>query len=162
MKNLMKDNILRNFDAHTSGLRTILVLLFGMLLLAGCSGPEESSRELTAEESAALEQRVRDRWAAMADHDFARVYDFTTPNYRRIFTKDMFVNKFSYAVDWELTGVEVINYDSRAAVASVVARVMTRSTKLTEYAASGFGVVPRDLREQWIFIDGEWWYSANQ
>ena len=154
--------MLANLWQFAGRLRTVLVLSVCALALAACSGAEDAGRELTPEEVAALEQRVGERWSAMADHDFGRVYDFMTPNYRRIFTKDMFVNKFSYAVDWELTGVEVINYDSRAAVASVVARVMTRSTKLTEYAASGFGVVPRDLREQWIFIDGEWWYSANQ
>ena len=145
-----------------SKFRSLLVALLLPILLMACAPGEEPARELTPEETAALEQRVRERWDAMADHDFERVYEFTTPNYRSIFSKDMFVNKFSYAVDWELTGVEVVNYDSRAAVASVVARVMTRSTKLTKYTASGYGVVPRDLREQWILVDGEWWYSANK
>lgn len=134
-----------------------LILVLAVLVLGGCG----AGRELTPEQQAALEQRVRERWELMARRDFAQVYEYMTPEYRRIFPKELFVHKFSYAVDWELTGIEVVNYDARAAVASVVARVMTRSTKLTKSTAMGFGAVPRDLREQWMLIDGEWWYSAN-
>jgi hypothetical protein len=104
---------------------------------------------------------VGDRWSAMADHDFARVYDFMTPNYRGIFTKDMFVNKFSYAVDWELTDVDVVNYDARAAVASVAVRVMSKPTKQTSVASIALGALPMNLTEKWFFVDGEWWHSAK-
>jgi hypothetical protein len=73
----------------------------------------------------------------------------------------MFVKKFSYAVNRELTGVEVTNYDARAAVASVAVRVMSSPAKLTSAASIAIGAVPVTINERWMFIDGEWWHSAN-
>jgi hypothetical protein len=65
-------------------------------------------------------------------------------------------------VDWELTGVEVLNYDAVAAVASVAVRVMSEPTKRTSTASFELGAVPVTFHEKWLFIDGEWWHSANQ
>ena len=93
--------------------------------------------------------------------DFSKAYEFETPNYRGIFSKSLYVNKFSYAVDWELTDVEVVNYDARAAVASVVVRVMSKPTKQTSVASIALGALPMNLTEKWIFVDGEWWHSAK-
>ncbi len=149
--------MLKRYSRCLTAIVPALLLILAASLFGGCA----ADKELTDEQVAALEQRVRERWARMAEHDFAGAWEYMTPEYRRIIPKELFVHKFSYALEWELTGVEVVHYDARAAVASVVARVMTRSTKLTKSTAMGFGAVPRDLREQWMLIDGEWWYSAN-
>ena len=97
----------------------------------------------------------------MSDRDFEKAWDYTTPAFRAIFPKQLYVKKFSYAVEWELTAVEVVNYDASAAVASVVARVMSTPTKQTSSASVAIGTIPNNLRERWIFADGEWWFSAN-
>ena len=60
-----------------------------------------------------------------------------------------------------MTAVEVVNYDAAAAVASVAVRVMSRPTKLTSTASRAIGAVPVTINEQWMFIDGKWWHSAN-
>jgi hypothetical protein len=135
------------------------VLSLLALTLAGCSdnaGPSVDEPDLTR-----LEQRVRERWEAKIARDFDRVWEYSTPNYRRSFPKSMFALQFSYARDWELTSIEVVNYDGAAAVASVAVRVMSIPTKQTSAASIALGATQDYIREQWLFIDGEWWFSAS-
>ena len=134
-----------------------LFLIAWLVLATACSGPDE----LTPEQASALEQRDRDRWQAVIDRDFAAAWEYESPNYRSVFAKSMYKHQFSYGVEWELTGVEVVHYDAPAAVSSVVARVMTKSTKPTSAASKAIGAKPLSIREKWILIDGEWWHSVN-
>jgi hypothetical protein len=73
----------------------------------------------------------------------------------------LYAKKFSYAVDLQLTGVEVVTYDSDAAVASVVVRVMSKPTKQTSTASMLIGATPRSLGEKWLFSQDQWWFSVN-
>jgi len=111
--------------------------------------------------SSQLEQRVRDRWQTLVDRDFEKTWQFSTPNFREVFPRHLYVRSFSYAVEWELTEVEIVNYDGGAAVASVAARVMSKPVKQTSRASRLIGAVPTTMSERWIFIDGQWWYGAN-
>jgi hypothetical protein len=72
----------------------------------------------------------------------------------------MYLNKFGYDVHWELTGVDVLYDDARAAVASVAVRVMSESTKQTTLA-SNIGPMADTVHEKWYYIDGEWWNSVK-
>jgi hypothetical protein len=38
---------------------------------------------------------------------------------------------------------------------------MSKPTKQTSTASILVGPIPNNLRERWIFADGEWWFSAN-
>ncbi|MEH6590828.1 MAG: hypothetical protein V7746_11245 [Halioglobus sp.] len=116
---------------------------------------------LSESDSAELISRVEQRWYALEDKDFGRAYEYTTPNYRRVFSKMLYINKFSYGVEWELTGVEVVNYDAPAAVASVAVRVMSKPAKQTSTASIAIGATPVTLREKWIKTEGEWWHIAK-
>jgi hypothetical protein len=136
------------------------VLSLLALTLGGCSdnaGPTANEPDLTR-----LEQRVRERWEAKIARDFDRVWEYSTPNYRRSFPKSMFALQFSYARDWELTSIEVVNYDGAAAVASVAVGVMSIPTKQTSAASIALGTIQDTIREQWLFIDGEWWYGTSK
>jgi hypothetical protein len=143
-------NMLYSFLRFSSGLRSAVLVLLTAGLLGACSAPEG----LDEEETARLEKRVAERWQTKIDRDFGATWEFATPEYRKNFPRDLYVQKFSYAVEWELTGVA-------AAVASVAARVMSKPTKLTSEASRAIGAVPRTIREKWILVDGQWWYSAN-
>ena len=160
METLININKYNRLCAFRRWLGAFPRLLVGALLVAiaaGCSDPDE----LSPQQTAALEQRVRERWQTIIDRDFDKTWEYSTPNYRSVFSKRMFAKNFSYGIDWELTGVEVLHYDGRAAVASVAARVMTKPTKPTNAASEAVGAMPITLREKWILIDGEWWHSAN-
>lgn len=137
-------------------------LLLSLVLLPGCAalGTENAPDKPTAEQVAQLEKRAEERWQAMIAKDFARVYDYSTPVFRSSFPKNLYVLKFSSLAEWELTGLEYVEYDARAAVASVAVRVMSKPSKQTQ-TASEYGAVPLTITEKWFLIDGQWWYSAN-
>jgi len=131
------------------------------LLVAACERGPEAPEKLTEAQRKALEARVEERWQARIAHDWGKAWEYSSPAYREVFPKHLYVKKFSYTADWELTGIEVLHYDGDAAVASVVARVMSKPTKQTSAAARALGAMPRELYERWILVDGEWWFSAN-
>jgi len=153
-KDNMLHHYLRNFRA--------LLLTFFVGVLSASPGWTDALDGLTPEQQAALEQRVRERWQAMIERDFGQVWEYSTPTFRGVFPKSMYVHNFSYAVDWELTSIEVVNYDAVAAVASVAVGVMSQSTKQVSSASRALGAVPITIREKWIFTDGEWWHSTNE
>jgi hypothetical protein len=127
------------------------------LLLGGCGKPET----LSEDQLAALEDRVYARWQTKMAREFDKTWEFSTPAYRAAFPQKLYRFGYSYAVEWELTGIEVLDYHADAAVASVAVRVMSKPTKLTSSASRAVGAVPVTFVEQWILIDGQWWYSAN-
>ena len=130
------------------------------VFLQACSLVDDPET-LSDKEKKELVDRVSERWYALEDKDFGAAYEYITPNYRRIFPKALYINKFSYGVDWELTGVEVINYDARAAVASVAVRVMSKPAKQTSVASLAIGATPTTIREKWLFTEGQWWHIAK-
>jgi len=126
-------------------------------LIAGCMQPDT----LTEEQVAALEDRVHARWETIGAGKFEMTWEFSTPAYREVFPRQLYPLRFSYAVESELTGIQVLDYDARAAVASVAVRVMSKPVKFTSSASRAVGAVPVKFTEKWILIDGEWWYSAS-
>ena len=151
-----KNNMLNDFSYNSHLLKKALLGLL-LVLLAGCI----NTGELTETQRFELDQRVRERWQALEQRDFKKAWEYSSPNYRAIFSKQLYAKKFSYAVEWELTGVEIVNYDSVAAVASVVVRVMSKPTKQTSSASLAIGAIPTTRSERWIFSEGQWWFSAN-
>lgn len=119
------------------------------------------AEELSQGEVSELEKRVRDRWTSISNGDYVDAYEFSTPVYRSVFPKDLYVLQFSYAVERELTEIEVVNYDADAAVASVMVRVMSKPVKQTSAASQAVGAVPVLMTERWMLIDDQWWFSAR-
>ncbi|MEQ8265298.1 hypothetical protein [Pseudohaliea sp.] len=137
-------------------LRGAVVALLVAVLAACAGGPR-----LTEERKAQLLERAEARWRALEQRDFDTAWTYTSPAYREVFPKALYRHKFSYMVDWQLTGVEFLTYDARAAVASVAARVMSKPVKHTSAASAAIGAVPSVIHERWVYVDGEWWFSAN-
>ena len=114
---------------------------------------------LSETQALALRRRVEEKWRAMERRDFGAVYEYTTPNYRKVFTKPMFLNKFGPGIRWELTGIRILHYDASAGIASVGVRVMTGPPEGSS-SAPGFSVTDT-VKEKWLLIDGEWWNNAK-
>ena len=143
--------------AQFSGVALRAALLTSLALLCACAaGPR-----WTEAQQAALEERVRARWATFEARDFGSTWEFNSPAYRAVFPRESYVQRFSYAVEWELTEIEVLNYDRHAAVASVVARVMSKPTKQTSSASVAIGSTASIIKERWVFVDDQWWFSVN-
>ncbi len=149
--------MLRSYIGQVGTRAAQLGLLCTLVLLTACAaGPR-----WTEAEQAALEERARQRWATLETRDFSATWEFNSPAYRAVFPRELYIQRFSYAVEWELTEIEVLHYDRHAAVASVVARVMSKPTKQTSSASVAIGATASVIRERWIYADGQWWFSAN-
>jgi hypothetical protein len=140
-----------------AGRRVSAVVLLGAVL-AGCAGQAGLSPALEAD----LVARVEARWRALEALDYATAYDFMSPAYRAVFTREMYLTQFSYMAERKLTSVEILNYDAPAAVASVVVGVMSRPVKQTSAASAAIGAVSVKSVEQWVLRNNTWWFSVNK
>ncbi len=141
-----------------TGFTRALLLGAAAVVVTACA----TQRGLSEAERASLEARVEARWTALEARDWATAYEFTSPAYKSVFTRELYELKFSYMVELELTSVEILNYDAGAAVASVAVGVMSRPVKQTSAASAAIGSVPTISVEQWVLRNKQWWYSVNK
>ncbi len=108
-----------------------------------------------------LDERVKERWETIVKHEFGETYNYETPTYKAVFTKDLYVNQFSHGVDWSLTKTAEIKYDPATNVATVVVVVETkpRNSKGLDATVKTASV---EIREKWLHIKGRWWHSSSE
>jgi hypothetical protein len=157
LKKANKYNMIRYIAAQAFG-RVCIAALLILPAIEGYAKPEDVLSDASLQH---LEQRVGERWQAMVARDFEKVWEYSTPNYRSRFPKSLYPYNFSYALRWELTSIEVVNYASQESVASVAVRVVSVPTKRTSVASRAIGAVPVTIHEQWLYINSEWWYSSS-
>lgn len=135
-----------------------LMLVF-LLAVVACS---DKPGELSEAQRGQLLERVNGRWQALIDHDYAKAWEYGTPAFRAVFPQNLYVQRFSHTLDRELTGVEILHYDSQAAVATVAVRLLTKPARKGDTTAIGdAAVAPASVVESWILIDGKWWFSVT-
>jgi len=134
---------------------TLLVpSLLSLLMLLGCAGQAVLTQELQNK----LVERVERRWEFYEVRDYSGAWDFSTPEYRRIFPKESYYKNFRGLLDLELTGVRLLAYDADAAVASVAVRVMILPRPGAPAASLALGKTPTTIDETWKLVDGNWYY----
>ena len=143
--------------SETSNLWKSAVFLLISMILAACS----TSDELSESKESDLIQRVSGRWQCLERNDYACAYKFLSPAYRRVFTPEMYRNRYFSELDRVLTGVKVVAYDRNAAVASVLVGVMSRSATDASSASRAITVTPSTLTEDWIWHRREWWFHER-
>ncbi len=134
-----------------------MIALLMSSILSGCA----SFNTLSAKNEALLKQRVSERSELIFAGDYDGAWEYSSPNYRSVFPKHLFRQQFSSGLERRLTGVEVLEYDARAAVASVAVRVMSKPSEPTSSASEVLGALPATIREKWVLIDGQWWFSVK-
>jgi hypothetical protein len=132
--------------------------VFGLILVitAGCSGfgrPDESDKSH-------LIQRVSERWRCLERNDYECSYEYLSPEYREVFSYEMYRSRYFAGLERVLTGVKVVAYDRDAAVASVEVGVMSSPLK-TSSASQVVTVTPVLLSETWLWDKGNWWIHTD-
>jgi hypothetical protein len=141
-----------NFESLFS-VRVAILLSFSVVL-AACSAPSELKESRKDE----LIQRVTERWRCLERNDYACAYEYLSPEYRAVFSYEMYRNRYFSNLERVLTGVKVVAYDRDAAVASVRVGVMSSSLKSTPSALRASMVTPATLDEAWLWEGSAWWY----
>lgn len=120
-----------------------------------------SSTASTAFNAEELEKRVKARWETIVKHEFGETYQYETPTYKAVFAKNLYVNQFSYGVNWTLTSVESVKYDEATGVAVVVVDVKTTPRNSKELDAK-VRTASIKIHEKWLHIKGRWWHSSSE
>ena len=113
----------------------------------GGHGSLSAPEKLSESKKSVLIQRVSDRWQCLERNDYECAYEFTSPAYRRVFSREMYVNRYFSQTERVLTGVKLVAYDRDAAVASVRVGVMSGPLKNAPSASRGIAVTPLSLDE---------------
>ena len=128
--------------------------VLSLLILLGCVGQAVLTQELQDK----LIERIGLRWQFYVARDYTGVWEFSTPEYRKIFPRETYYKNFHGLLELELTGVQLLAYDARAAVASVAVRVMISPRPGAPAASLALGKSPTTIDETWKLVDGNWYY----
>ncbi len=124
------------------------------LIFVGCAGQPVITDELKQ----LLVERVERRWDFYSARDYSGTWEFSTPEYKRIFPRESYYKNFYGLLEYELTGVQLLAYDADAAVASVAVRVMISSRPGAPAASLALGKSPTTIDESWKLVGGSWYY----
>ena len=128
--------------------------ILSLSILLGCAVQSVLTQELQDK----LVERIERRWEFYAVRDYPGTWDFSTPEYKRIFPKESYYKNFHGLLELELTGVRLLAYDAQAAVASVAVRVMISPRPGAPAASLALGRSPTTIDETWKLVDGNWYY----
>tara|TARA_B100000902_G_scaffold178660_1_gene171936 strand:+ start:413 stop:856 length:444 start_codon:yes stop_codon:yes gene_type:complete len=131
-----------------------IAYVLSYLVLLGCAGQTSLNQQLQDK----LVERIERRWEFYAAKDYAGAWDLSTPEYRKIFPRESYYKNFHGLLELELTGVRLLAYDARAAVASVAVRVMISPRPGAPAASLALGKSPTTIDETWKLVDGNWYY----
>ena len=131
-----------------------IACVLSLLILLGCAGQAVLTQELQDK----LVERIERRWEFYGAKDYIGAWDFSTPEYRKIFPRESYYKNFHGLLELELTGVRLLAYDARAAVASVAVRVMISPRPGAPAASLALGKSPTTIDETWKLVDGNWYY----
>lgn len=128
-----------------------LFLASVIVVLTGCTGPGSEPEQ-------PLDERVLARWSHMIERDFEAAWDYYSPGFRQTNPREDFARDMERRpVRWHEAEVVELSCDEDRCDVTV------RITYQAAGAPAGMGRmrIPRELEEQWIRLDGQWWYSSN-
>ena len=133
--------------------KATVFLCAAVLLLAGCrSGEDADAKPQTVEE------RAQARWDRMVERDFAGAWEYFTPGFRQQYQQDVFANDMqNRPVQWlgaEVLGATCESEDKCEVTVSVNYRTQAPGLRSNME-------VTRELKDEWIRLDGQWWYVKN-
>ena len=132
-------------------MKILVVPLAAMVLVAGCASTMSS---VPPEE--AVRARAEQRWQALVQDDFAKVYAFTAPSYRKIHSLEHFRDKKQGApMKW--VGARILQIDCDAAKCVIEAEWESKLAIPFRFN----GTLKSALRETWVLEDGKWWMFEN-
>jgi uncharacterized protein YchJ len=106
-----------------------------------------------------VQQRAEARWTALMNKDYAAAYEFFSPAYRSVVSLQQFERTRGSEVQWIAARVNDVRYDSPTV--AVVSVAVTYKYAMPRSGGSEIESI-RELREQWLYKDGGWWYTSLQ
>ncbi len=120
----------------------------------GDENAKKSSLETTV-----LKERVAERWGAISAYDFLKAYEYQSPEYKKVFPRELYVSSFSRNIVWKYLGVNVLKVDETSGVATVEIELETSSADPALHGSAE--IVTSKITEKWLHIAGQWWHSSG-
>lgn len=121
------------------------------LMLSACQPAEE--------EPQSVEERAQARWDLMVERDFEAAWDYYTPGFRETGNRNEFAaDMHGRPVRWRearVMGASCDEEDRCIVEVEVTYKPIGGPSEL-----SGMQMT-RVLKERWIRLDGQWWYTAD-
>jgi|GEM_PF-1372452 len=138
------------------------LFLISTLLVACVNHPQVKPDVLTAmptpADFAMLDSRVLGRWEALINRDFETAYGYFSPAYRKLFPLRHYLSRTGSSVRWLSAEIKDSQYTgARAEVRATVGYELS----LPMGQGDDFGEITKELKEVWLWIDGQWWYTSE-
>ena len=135
------------------------------MVAPGSAGSAAAHQDNTAEtagelqsaknpEETRLRKRVQARWDALLRNDYDSLYGFTSPSYRKAFSKKHFLSQ--YATQIKRTGIEITGVEFTNAYKST-AKVKLNILYLVDLWGGKVHKGSRHHTESWVKEGDEWW-----
>lgn len=112
----------------------------------------------TPADFAKLDSRVLGRWDALISRDFEQAYGYFSPAYRKLFPLRYYLANTGSSVGWKSASIKDSQYaDTRAEVWVVV----DYNLVFPMGQGDDFGTISKEIKEIWLWIDGQWWYTSD-
>ena len=133
---------------------SLIILLPFIVIFQGCA------QQVTITEGVQeqLILRVQERWELISNRDYSGAWVYSTPEFKRFFSRDTHYMRFHGLIEYGLTEVQLLAYDSGAAVASVRVRVMISPGPGAPAASLALGKTSTTIDEKWKMVAGSWYF----
>ncbi|NBB93005.1 MAG: hypothetical protein GVY32_07555 [Gammaproteobacteria bacterium] len=125
-----------------------------LLVLSACGPAEEQQPET-------VEERAQARWNLLAEGEFEQAWAYYTPGFRERIEQDDFARDMSRRpVTWlgaEVLGSTCEEPDRCTVTVEVAYRAEVPGLRQTSSQVE----LSRRLEDEWIRLDGQWWYVKN-
>ncbi|MGR9106203.1 MAG: hypothetical protein ACU843_04650 [Gammaproteobacteria bacterium] len=136
--------------------RMLCLFLLGIaaILLFSCAGKPDQPLTEEAEKDL-LKSRVLARWNAMIAEDYDKAYEFTTPSYRRTYSKSHFFGQYGGQISRDgVTVRDIVFEDPEHKTAKVVINLdftAEGATPGTLFHNTSY------LEDTWVKEEDQWW-----
>lgn len=133
-------------------------LIFRALFLAGMIVVMTGCKDPASEPEQPLDERVLARWSHMIERDFEAAWDYYSPGFRQTNPREDWSRDMERRpLRWH--EAELVDLSCGEDQCDVSVRITYQAVG----APAGMGRMrlSRELQEQWIRLDGQWWYSSN-
>ena len=145
------------------GLRLRLLLaVFCFLLLVSCGGSEKQINkqiESVGTESA-LKERVNSRWEDLKQRRLDKVYEYYSPEYRKLHSLEEFKSSIGVSVEWVAVVINKVSIEGKhAKVQTNITYRLRLPGAIGEQFGAEMGEIDKAGSENWVWRTGQWWFA---
>ena len=138
-----------------------IIVVLALLVTAGCMNNDHirGVTSQTSDVASAVQSRAVERWNHLISGDFDKAYDFMSPGVRAIMPLDVYRSRVSgSSIRWKKATIGAVECEHELCNVVVQLEYVYMGSIRSAYGQE----TTTELREKWIYIDGEWWFVPGK